>query len=378
MTADLLTAFARSLAEEAANVTLIDEDHDEHHDDKPWSKALVAAFVVQLVTLSGVFLIAAQHGWRRMNPSNKDVSQWGLYLSWAGPAAASGALLATVVFLLLPEALHLMEGSHGEEHGDEHMDDHNETARRWLEEEEHEEHEDNENEIAWKFGAAILGGFLLPIVFKLLIPSPEVEDELTPSKEAASTTPASVGRTLDEGCDTGECEHKDHMVTTADVEEPQPTPVVVLPPAKNWSLASSLMLGDALHNFGDGLSLGNAFLLGDHSVAWTLVATTIYHEIAQELADFWLLTQHCHLSIVQALMVNFVSGFSVWLGVIVILASDLNENSTGVILAISAGVYIFVAAAECLPRVLQSHDRVRVLCTIVGLVLGTIPIGLVN
>jgi zinc transporter ZupT len=146
----------------------------------------------------------------------------------------------------------------------------------------------------------------------------------------------------------------------------------------NWKFVISLLLGDGFHNFADGIFLGTAFLLCTRQVAYAIVGATIYHELAQELADYFLLTVHCGLKPVQALTLNFISGLSVMLGVVIIFALPISEPTTGIILSISAGVYINVAATECIPRVekeIKNHcDRFgSMLC----FVLGAVPIGLV-
>jgi zinc transporter ZupT len=100
----------------------------------------------------------------------------------------------------------------------------------------------------------------------------------------------------------------------------------------------------------------------------------------QELADYYLLTVECGLNetSAKALILNFISGLSVMLGVVIIFALPISEPTTGIILSISAGVYINVAATECIPRVekeIKNHcDRFgSILC----FVLGAVPIGLV-
>ena len=53
-----------------------------------------------------------------------------------------------------------------------------------------------------------------------------------------------------------------------------------------------VLLGDFVHNLVDGLVLGTAF--GDKhcykTMAWTITAATIYHELAQEISDYFVLT----------------------------------------------------------------------------------------
>eukprot|EP00957_Ditylum_brightwellii_P151011 11499078-Ditylum_brightwellii.AAC.1 len=72
-------------------------------------------------------------------------------------------------------------------------------------------------------------------------------------------------------------------------------------------------------------------------MAYAIVAATVYHEIAQEVADFFLLIGHGGLRVIPELCLNFVSGLSVLLGGIIVLSANLTVESTGVLLAMSAG-----------------------------------------
>lgn len=77
-------------------------------------------------------------------------------------------------------------------------------------------------------------------------------------------------------------------------------------------------------------------------------------------------------------MLNFVSGLSVMFGVIVILAIDVNSMATGCILAASAGVYVHVAASECMPRIEKEIKSWKdCVVSVLFFALGAIPIGLV-
>jgi zinc transporter ZupT len=146
----------------------------------------------------------------------------------------------------------------------------------------------------------------------------------------------------------------------------------------NIRLVSAIILGDSLHNFADGIFIGVAFLLCNDSVALSILAGTIYHELAQEVSDFFLLTQQAHLPPLMALGLNFTSGLSVTLGGIVVLAANVSNFAIGVILSISAGIYICLSAKECMPIVdrlaVTSKDR---LIAFVAFAMGAIPIGLV-
>ena len=54
-------------------------------------------------------------------------------------------------------------------------------------------------------------------------------------------------------------------------------------------------------------------------------AMTIVHEVAQELADYIILTDAGKLSPFAALSLNFASGLSVMLGAIIVLATTLEH-----------------------------------------------------
>ena len=79
------------------------------------------------------------------------------------------------------------------------------------------------------------------------------------------------------------------------------------------------------------------------------------HEIAQEIADFFLLTEHAGLTICQALTTNFVAGLSVVFGGLLTLAFDVNDFAIGLVLALTSGTYFYIAAVECMPRAV--NDR---------------------
>jgi zinc transporter ZupT len=146
----------------------------------------------------------------------------------------------------------------------------------------------------------------------------------------------------------------------------------------NYTLAASILVGDFFHNFTDGVFLGSAFSLCSRELGYTLVASTVYHELAQEIADFFLLTNTCHLYEWEALALNFVAGFSVMIGALMVLAIDMTDTSKGIVLALSAGVYLHIAASECIPRAQgQCKTSKDALVFLLCFILGVIPIGLV-
>jgi zinc transporter ZupT len=119
-------------------------------------------------------------------------------------------------------------------------------------------------------------------------------------------------------------------------------------------------------------------LLCHRELAIAISAATVYHELAQEIADYFLLTKHCNIRPGIALLLNFIGGLSVLFGAVLILSANVSSNATGCILAIGAGAYIYVAAVESLPRALAAQkDASDKLIAVISFLVGAVPIGLV-
>lgn len=297
------------------------------------------------------------------------------------PSFACGALLATTVFLLIPESLVLLSGGHSE-HGDEHEGEHR------LLEDEGDAHEEDESGPTWKFGTCVLAGYFLPFILSGFFPHSHIPegDKLCAEEVAPGATPGEVvaeeqAIDAEDNVDADDADTDSKVLggsfrskaTEVDKEEQ-----FAYETRPDYQLASSILAGDFFHNFADGVFIGSAFLLCDRNMAIIVTATTVFHELSQELADYFLLTNQCHFSTLKALAFNFVSGFSVMLGVIVIFATDVSDATIGVILAMSAGVYFYVALTECAPRV-NAHltSTTRRACSFLFWVIGAVPIGLV-
>jgi UTP--glucose-1-phosphate uridylyltransferase len=145
-------------------------------------------------------------------------------------------------------------------------------------------------------------------------------------------------------------------------------------------LIGGVVVGDFCHNLCDGVFLGAAFSACGAGAGWSVAAATAVHEVAQELSDYTLLVspEQGGLRPLAALTLNFASGLSVTVGAIIVLAAHVSDLATGLLLAFGGGVYIHVAAAECMPRVyrLPIAPAVRLLA-LLAFVLGAAAIALV-
>lgn len=282
---------------------------------KPWGVALGAAFLVVLVTLTGViFLIPVVRKFAEANPNVTDA----VMNSFAG-----GALLGAAFFLLLMEASHLT----------------------WI---------GNEGGSAAVWGSATLVGFLTASLLDALASA-----VLKPNADTKPMPPARAEVDTEKGA----------------------TSVELVPINRRVRVISGILVGDFLHNICDGIFIGTAFLACNHSVGWSVTAATIYHEIAQEASDFLVLTSKDQggLSIPKALICNVISGLSVVLGVVIVLAqSSVDNMSIGLLLAYGGGVYVQLGAAECMPKAYAASTTLsHRLLSIFAFVLGAVAIGLV-
>jgi len=310
-------------------------------------------------------------------------------------------------FFVIPggHADHSDNAEEGDAHDDH--DDHSDHGHRYLQEDSHAGHNDNDESVnAAKFGCAILGGFLLPLVFSIFF-----DHEKTEEAESASALPEEkdLCASCCGGDDAAVCMSEtvqssglkdtwNESTIIRKVEEGTPVEEGLTPQDRdpspharreslavqveempiNRQLCASILLGDAFHNFADGVFIGASFKSCSIGTAMSIILVTLFHEIAQELADFILLTRYAGLSLIKAGVLNFLSGLSVCLGGIIFLAADPSDEATGVILAMAGGVYFNVAACETIPRlegVIKGRmDRVW---TLLSVIIGTVPIGLI-
>jgi len=236
-------------------------------------------------------------------------------------AFAAGALLSAAFYLMFYEATHLIkpEGSGEAE------------------------------QTAW-WGSACLVGFITAYIIDLIV-----------SLVAPVKAPPPVSAT---------------EKTAGDAET---TDVVSL--MRQRRVLAGVILGDFMHNLVDGIFIAYAFLACDSAKGWMITFVTVLHEIPQELADYLVLTDRSqgNLKPVHALALNFISGMSVLLGAIILLLQSEQDNfSMGLLLAFGGGVYLQIGAAECMPRaVSKAVDVMMKYLAIVWFIIGVILIGLV-
>jgi len=121
------------------------------------------------------------------------------------------------------------------------------------------------------------------------------------------------------------------------------------------ALAAVNVLGDAIHNYIDGLLIGASWLAGPELGIATTIAVLL-HEIPQELGDFGILV-HSGLTVRQAALLNVASAAVAILGTTtaVVVGVIAQARVTEILVPMTAGGFVYIAAADLMPEL--QHDR---------------------
>lgn len=125
--------------------------------------------------------------------------------------------------------------------------------------------------------------------------------------------------------------------------------------ARNKTHATLVIVGDTLHNLIDGIALGAAFLVSIPAGIATAVAVAA-HEIPQEIGDFGILLGK-GMKPRRVIIVNVLSALATVVGAMTVyLLGNAAAIDPSPLLALAAGFFIYVAAADIIPDI---HERPR-------------------
>jgi len=133
--------------------------------------------------------------------------------------------------------------------------------------------------------------------------------------------------------------------------------------------AQLILIGDAFHNFIDGVVIVAAF---HTSISFGIaVAVSVFaHEVPQEIADFGILIKN-GFTRKKALLYNMLSGVTALLGgFLAHYTIDAMSNIVPYVLAFSASSFIYIALADLVPQMHQSTKISKSLGQISLIILG--------
>ena len=136
---------------------------------------------------------------------------------------------------------------------------------------------------------------------------------------------------------------------------------------KNSSV-NLVIFGDTIHNFIDGVAIGASFMISP-SLGLVMAFSTFLHEVPHEIGDFGILLK-AGWGKSKILLVNIISSLTTVLGALLVYFVTDNETINGVLMAISAGVFLYLGASDFLPKI--SESKMNKFKSIAPLVLGSL------
>ena len=128
-----------------------------------------------------------------------------------------------------------------------------------------------------------------------------------------------------------------------------------------------ILIGDAFHNFADGVVIAGAFLV-DTQLGVIATLAVMAHEIPHEVGDFMILL-NAGFTRRRAFMFNLISGLSAVVGGVVgYFVLETMESLLPYALAVAAASFIYIALSDLLPEMMRRSSLAKSLPE-VGLVL---------
>jgi zinc and cadmium transporter len=136
--------------------------------------------------------------------------------------------------------------------------------------------------------------------------------------------------------------------------------------------ASTLLLGDAIHNIADGVVIASAFIINP-AVGMAATLGIALHEIPQEIAEYGVLI-HAGYSRKKALFFNFLSALSIFIGVILSYLFTTFGAYVWVLTGLAAGNLLYIVASDLIPELQEQTHKGHFMKTFISTLLGLVAI----
>lgn len=139
-----------------------------------------------------------------------------------------------------------------------------------------------------------------------------------------------------------------------------------------------IIVGDTVHNALDGVAIAAAFLVSVPTGIVTTIAVAA-HEIPQEIGDFGLLLSK-GMRRRNVLLVNLLSALAtVFFAVLTYMIGSEEGLPIGVLLGLSAGFLLYIAASDVIPSIHENHSKKQMFdIQALLLVAGVLVVGIVT
>lgn len=137
------------------------------------------------------------------------------------------------------------------------------------------------------------------------------------------------------------------------------------------------LIGDALHNFVDGVVIAVSFM-SNTALGITATIAIIAHEIPQEIGDFSILI-YGGFSKAKALAYNFLSALvAVFGALLAYFYSPIIESASTYMMAFAVGGFIYIAGTDLIPEIQKEKDLKKSFMQLILMFIGIALIWLVG
>jgi len=121
---------------------------------------------------------------------------------------------------------------------------------------------------------------------------------------------------------------------------------------RSYSAIPMVIFGDTIHNFLDGVAITASFMVNP-SLGVIVAFSTFLHETPHEIADFGILLS-AGWSRSKVFWANLLSALATFPGALLTyFFLGVSEKTTGVLLALASGLFLYVAATDFLPELVE-------------------------
>jgi len=128
------------------------------------------------------------------------------------------------------------------------------------------------------------------------------------------------------------------------------------------------LIGDAVHNFIDGMIIAATFVAG-FELGFVTTLAVIFHEIPQEIGDFGVLI-YGGFTKVKALTYNFIIALTAILGALVTYYVVYLRSNYALLVPFAAGGFIYIAATDLMPELHKKSHAVESVVQFLSILLG--------
>lgn len=133
-----------------------------------------------------------------------------------------------------------------------------------------------------------------------------------------------------------------------------------------------VIVGDTIHNFIDGVAIAVTYFVSPGLGLITAISTFL-HEVPHEIGDFGILLK-AGWERKKIVVVNVISALMTVAGAFLIYFYSENEVLNGSLMAVSAGIFLYLGASDFLPKI--EKEKGNKIKPILPLVLGVIAMML--